>query len=212
MQNIFSPLVAMYQTQLEVSKRCAEAVFSGTEKIDRVMLGATQRAFNQQLDFVQAISTVRDPQSAENTLRSGFLSRTPDDALNYQTEIMRIVAEMQNDIGKSLQDYVVELGANANAAGGGAAREGWRVQPSDTAFNPMTSMFSVWESAFKEVASMAKKNMMVARSSMESAAGNAMQRAGNGAVTTSSASAMRSEESSKDDKRESPSATSGKKK
>lgn len=212
MQNIFSPLVAMYQTQLEVSKRCAEAVFSGTEKIDRVMLGATQRAFNQQLDFVQAIATVRDPQSAENTWRSKLLSRTPDDALNYQTEIMRIVAEMQNDIGKSLQDYVEELGANVNAAGGGPARESWRVQPADTAFNPMTSMFSVWESAFKEVASMAKKNMMAARTSMESAAGNAMQRAGNGAVTTSSASAMRSEESSKDDKRESPSATSGKKK
>ena len=42
MQHASNPLVTMYNTQLEASRRFAEAVFSGTEKIDRVMRGATQ--------------------------------------------------------------------------------------------------------------------------------------------------------------------------
>lgn len=214
MQHALNPLVTMYQTQLEVSKRCAEVVFSGTERIDRVMIGATQRAFNDQLELVQAITSFRDPQSAGNSLRSKFMSRTPDEALSYQTEIMRIIAEMQNDIGKSLQDYVNELGTNAMGSGT-IAREHVRAQPSDTAFNPMTSMFSVWESAFKEVASLTKKNMMVARSTMEDAASKAMQRAsggGNGEVTMTSASATESDETIEGDKSGSPIASRSQKK
>ncbi|MGH8807619.1 MAG: phasin family protein [Noviherbaspirillum sp.] len=206
-KNVLSPLATMYQTQLEVSRRCAEAVFSGTEKIDRVMIGATHRAFTEQLDFVQAIATVRDPQSVGSTLQSRFLSRTPDDALNYQTEIMRIVAEMQNDIGKSLQNYVEELGANA-AGGAFTSAEGSREKLTDTAFNPMTSMFSVWESAFKEVASLTKKNMMVARSTMEETASKAMQRAG----STITAGNGAHEGAGEEEKRGSSSSGGGKKK
>jgi hypothetical protein len=214
MQTVFSPLVTMYQTQLEVSKRCADVVFSGTERIDRVMIGATQRAFNDQLDLVQAITSFRDPQSAGNTLQSKFLSRTPDEALGYQTEIMRIIAEMQNDIGKSLRDYVNELGTNAMGSGT-IAREHVRAQPSDTAFNPMTSMFSVWESAFKEVASLTKKNMMVARSTVEDATSKAMQRAsggGTGEVAIASVSATESDETIEGDKSGSPTASGSRKK
>jgi len=213
MQHVFSPLVAMYQTQLEVSKRCADAVFSGTEKLDRAVIEATHRAFNEQLNFAQAITAVRDPQSAGNTMRSRFLSRTPDDALSYQTEIMRIVTEMQTDIGKSLQAYVDQLGVSATS-GVSAVRESspLQLQSTDAAFNPMTSMFSVWESAFKEVASMAKKNMMAARSTMEDAASTAIQRASNGVSAAARTSAIVGEETSDDEGRGSPSASGSKKK
>ncbi len=178
MQNVLNPLVSMYQTQLEASRRFADVVFSGTEKIDRAVIGATHRAFTEQLNFVQAMATVRDPRSASATLQSGLMSRNPDEAMNYQKEIMRVFAEMQNEIGRSLQEYIAQLrtqAAQSATAPIGAVQE----QANDAVFNPMTSMFSVWESAFKEVADLAKKNMMAARSTAEDTARRTMQSAGN---------------------------------
>ncbi|MGE5651861.1 MAG: phasin family protein [Bacillota bacterium] len=174
MQNVLSPMVNMYQSQLEASRRFADAIFAGTEKIDRVVIGATHRAFNEQLKFAQAMSSIRDPRNVGTTFQSSFFSRNPDDTMNYQKEIMRIFAEMQNEIGRSMQDYIQQLGANtpANAAAPLAMTQ---AQANDAVFNPMTSMFSVWESAFKEVAELAKKNMVAARSAIDSAATKARE-------------------------------------
>lgn len=174
MQNVLNPMVTMYQTQLEASRRFADAIFSGTEKIDRVVIGATHRVFTEQLRFAQALSSMRDPRSIGNTLQSSFFTRHPDDAVNYQKEIMRIFAEMQNELGRSLQDYVEQLGTNT-ATSAAAPLEAAQEQANDAVFNPMTSMFSVWESAFKEVAALAKKNMMAARSAVDEAAGKAAE-------------------------------------
>lgn len=174
MQNGSNPLVTMYNTQLEASRRFAEAVFAGSEKIDRVMRGATQRVFNEQLDLVQAITSARDPRTVGSTLQSSLFTRNPDDAVNYQKEIVRIVAEMQNEISRSMQDYMTEIRSGATTS---ATRplQAAQVQVNDTVFNPMTSMFSVWESAFKEVAELAKKNMVAARGAVEQAAGKSAQ-------------------------------------
>jgi hypothetical protein len=187
MQTVLNPLVSMYQTQLEASRQFANAVFSGTEKIDQVVIDATRHMFARQLNFAQAMSAVRDPQSAATTVQSNLLTRNPDDAVNYQKEIMRVFAEMQNDIGKSLQQYIEQLGANA-ATSAAAPLEAAQGHANETVFNPMTSMFSVWESAFKEVAALAKKNMVAARSSMEDAANRALENAGN--FTTAAADSM----------------------
>ena len=170
MQNASNPLVTMYNTQLEASRRFAEVVFAGSEKIDRVMRGATQRVFNEQLNLVQAITTARDPRSVGSTLQSSLFTRNPDDAMNYQKEIVRIVAEMQNEIGRSMQEYMEEVRSGATTS---ATRplQAAQTQANDALFNPMTSMFSVWESAFKEVAEMAKKNMVAARGAVEQATG-----------------------------------------
>ena len=110
-------------------------------------------------------------------MQSSLLTRNPDDVVNYQKEIMRVFAEMQNDIGRSLQDYIEQLGANA-ASSAVAPLDAARDRVNDAAFNPVTSMFSVWESAFKEVAALARKNMVVARTTMEDAASRAMENAG----------------------------------
>lgn len=174
MQNGSNPLVTMYNTQLEASRRFAEAVFAGSEKIDRVMRGATQRVFNEQLNLVQAITTARDPRTVGSTLQSSLFTRNPDDAVNYQQEIVRIVAEMQNEISRSMQEYMTEIRSGATTS---ATRplQAAQTQANDAVFNPMTSMFSVWESAFKEVAELAKKNMVAARGAVEQAAGKSAQ-------------------------------------
>jgi ElaB/YqjD/DUF883 family membrane-anchored ribosome-binding protein len=165
MQNALNPMVNMYHTQLEASRRFADAIFAGTEKMDRVFIGATHRIFNDQLNLVQAMANMRDPRAAASTLQSGLLSRAPDDSVNYQKEIMRIFAEMQSEIGRSMQ-------AAGNA--GGPVRAAQQ-QANDAMLNPMTSMFSVWESAFKEVAALARKNMTAARSSMDETANRTAQ-------------------------------------
>jgi hypothetical protein len=176
MQNVMSPLVTMYQTQLEASRRFADAFFSGTEKIDRVMIDATHRVVNEQIDLAEAMTTARDPQTAGSTLQSSLFSGNRNNAVVYQKEIMRILAEMQNEIGRSWQDYIQQLRtqATSNAA---KPLEAVQTRTNDTVFNPMTSMFSVWESAFKEVADLARKNMVTARTAAEGVSGRAAQQA-----------------------------------
>jgi len=189
MQNAFSPLMNMYHTQLEASRRFADVIFSGTEKMDRAMIGATHRVFNEQIKLAEAISTVRDPRNIGAALQSGLLSRNPDEAVNYQQEIMRIYAEMQNDIGKSLHEYIRQLGTNASV---GATQSGESGKTEDM-YSPVNSMFSVWESAFKEVAALAKKNMTTARSAVEDAAGRAMEGAANYSTAVSETVAAQSD-------------------
>ena len=184
MQNAMNPLLTMYQTQLEASRRFAEVVFAGTEKIDRVMIGATQRVFNDQLNLAQAMTTARDPRTMGATWQSSMMSRSPDDAVSYQKEIVRIVAEMQNEITRSMQEYIEQIRTNA-APGATRTFEAAPTQANDAMFNPMTSMFSVWESAFKEVAELAKKNMTAARGAMDEAA----SRSGRAATTFADAAA-----------------------
>jgi len=184
MQNVLiNPLVTMYQTQIEASKRLTDVVFAGTQKIDQVVIGAAHRVFMDQLNFVQAITSLRDPKSLSNTLQSNFLSRGQNGAVSEQKEIMRIIAEMQNEISRSYQECIEQMGSHA-ASNVTRPLQAGQEQASDGAFNPVTSMFSVWESAFKEVAELAKRNMMAARSTMESTASKTQQGAANYANAT----------------------------
>lgn len=178
MQHIMTPLVTMYQTQLEASRRVADAVFSGTEKIDRMMISATHRAFNEQINLAEAMTTARDPQTAGSTLQASLFSRNRSTAADYQKEIMRIFAEMQNEIGRSWQDYIQQMRSQA-AITSTKPLEAAQARANDAVFDPMTSMFSVWESAFKEVADLARKNMATARTAAGDAAGKTLQDVGN---------------------------------
>lgn len=186
MQNVMNPLVTMYQTQLEASRRVADAVFSGTEKIDRVMIDATHRVVTEQLNLAEAVASVRDPVTAGTTLQSSFFAGSRNHAVDYQKEIMRIYAEMQNEISRSWQDYVQQL---RTQAANGAARplEAAQSRANDAVFDPMKSMFSVWESAFKEVADLARRNMSAARAAGADAATRTMQGAAAYADTAASA-------------------------
>jgi phasin family protein len=166
MQNVFSPITNIYQTQLEASRQFADAIFAGTEKIDHVLIDATHRAFTDQLRFVQSLASVRDPQGAA-TAQSSYFSQRPDKAIEYQRELMRIFSEMQNEIGKSMRNYMEQWG-NSVVSGAAESVDSAKDQANEV-FNPVTGMFSVWESAFKEVASLANKNIDAARTGFENA-------------------------------------------
>jgi len=162
-----NPIVGMVQTQLEVSRRFADVIFSGTEKIDHVMIGATHRAFTEQLNLAQALASAHNPEGIAS-LQSNYFSHRPESAVNYQKEMMRIFSEIQNELGQSMQDCVEKFGENvANRTLNPLRAMQERVD--ETLFSPITSMLSVWESAFNEVASLANRNISVARSSYENA-------------------------------------------
>ena len=63
MPSAMNPIVDMYQTQLEASRRLADVMFSGTQRIDQVMIDTAHRAVTEQLNFVQAVAAARDPRS-----------------------------------------------------------------------------------------------------------------------------------------------------
>lgn len=163
MQNVMTPLVTMYQTQLEASRRFADAVFSGTEKIDRVIIDATHRVVTEQLNYAEAVASVRDPVTAGTALQSSFFSGHRNHAAEYQKEIMRIFAEMQNEIGRSWQDYLQQFRTQASNSATKPI-EAAQTRTNDAMFDPMRSMFSVWESAFKDVADLARQNLGAANS------------------------------------------------
>jgi hypothetical protein len=178
MQNMQNSIVNMYQNQLEASRQFADAIFSGTEKIDRVVIDATHRAFTEQLQYAQALAGARDQRTLANL--PSILPR-PENAVNYQKEILQVFAEMQSDIGQSIQRYVEQIGSTASGTASRGAEAAQR--SADSAINPMTGMLSVWESAFKEVAALANRNMQAARSSFENVAGATANAASQAAST-----------------------------
>jgi hypothetical protein len=165
MPSAMNPIIDMCQTQLEASRRLADVVFAGTERIDRVVMDAAHRAVTDQLNFAQAVVATRDPGGIAD-LQSTFLSRRPDNAMNYQRELIRVFAEIQSEVGKSMQYYIEQVGSSLTLGAATSTRAA-QEHASDATFNPMTGMFSVWEKAFREASSMATRNMEAARASLE---------------------------------------------
>lgn len=176
MQPVFNPLVAMYQTQLETSRRLVDAVFSGTEKIDRVMIGAAHRALNEQLNRAEELAAMRVPALPAPAARFGSLSSNSGSMINDQKEIMRIFVDMQTEISRSLQEGMGKVGTLTPAAGPAQVSD-TRRQMDDARFNPVAGMLSVWESAFKEVTDLVRKNMTAARAAGENIASDMGQSA-----------------------------------
>lgn len=162
MQNMANPFLDMYQTQIEASRRFLETIFSSTEKIDQVVRGAAHRAVSDQLNFAEACAQLRDPASIRTAWQSGMASRNSDQAVNYQRELIRVVVEMQSELGKGVQDYVEQL-RNQAASGFKPQAVASMEQPAtDSGSNPVTNLFSAWQNAFKEASSLAQRNLSTA--------------------------------------------------
>lgn len=170
MQHSPNPMANLYQSQLAASLRFADAVFSGTEKLDHLVLEAAHRAVSEQLRLAQALAdggNLTDPRTAAN-----LVQRSSGEAVNYQAEIMRVVAEMQGEIGKSMQDYIDQIGTQSERVqepGTRATREAASGAGDASLYNPVTSVLSMWETAFKEATEMATRNMAAVRSNAERA-------------------------------------------
>ena len=92
--NVLNPIADMYQTQLEVTRQFADTLFSGTEKIDHVIINATHRALTEQLRLAQALAAVRDPRGLASL--QSMLVPHPENAANCQREVLQVFAEIFN--------------------------------------------------------------------------------------------------------------------
>lgn len=164
-----NPMVDMMQYQLDASIHLADAMFSGTEKIDRAVLDVTHQAVHGQLKLVRAVADMRDPSKLAE-LQVAIAGR-PEKAMHCQQQIMAALVEMQAEFGRSVRNYLDRLSQTAVEQAGEASEQlsaGAQGQ-SDPMLNPFTGMISVWEQALREASQLANQNMLMARSGVESA-------------------------------------------
>ena len=162
------PMVDIVQYQLEASIQLADAVFSGTERIDRAMLDVTHEAVDRQLKFARAATDFRDPSKVAELQVA--MSGRPEKAMHCQQEIMAALVEIQAEFGKSLRDCMEKCTELTNARVTESAAEARTAAPEGGMTNPFFSMISVWEQAFRQASRLASQNMLVASSSAENAA------------------------------------------
>lgn len=164
-----NPMVDMVQYQLDASIHLADAVFSGTEKIDRAVLDVTHQAVDGQLKFARAVADMRDPGKLAD-LQVAIAAR-PERAMHCQQQIMTALVEMQAEFGKSIRNYMDQMSAASVSQTEEASHQrNASVRESGAgAGDPFTGMMSVWGQAFREASRLASQNMMVARNSMEGA-------------------------------------------
>jgi hypothetical protein len=166
-----NPLVNIVQNQLDASMRLADAVFLGKGKIDRVILDATHQAVENNLQMARALTEVQDPSQFKDLQTK--LAFHPEKNMHYQQEILSAVAEIQAEIGKSVQNYMERFGQST----AGKMSDGVQTYANKESgnqnqgmFNPVTSMFSVWERAFRDVTSLTNKNLASANKAAENGA------------------------------------------
>lgn len=164
-----NPMVDMVRYQLDVSIHLADAVFSGTEKIDRAVLDVTHQAVEGQLKLARAVADMRDPTKLAE-LQVAIAAR-PERAMHCQQQIMSALVEMQAEFGKSMRNYMEQI-SEASAERTAETAQQLDAKSQDAAgmlANPFAGMMSAWEQAFREASRMAGENMMAARSNFETA-------------------------------------------
>lgn len=173
MQQVMSPAAHLLQAHLEASRRVADAFFAGVKKVDNLMLEASHRACIEQLRLAQSLAAVRDAQGASHA-QATYLAQRPDRAMDYQRDMIRVLTEVQADLGKSMRSYLEQIGNGAIAGFSGAVDPAAVASPD--LYQPMASIMSAWQSVFRDAASMASQNFEMARgsfTSMAAAAGSA---------------------------------------
>jgi len=169
MQTALNPILDMYRTQLEASRRLADVVFDGTQRMDRVMIDTAHRAITEQLTFVQAVSSARDPASVAD-LQATYMSRRPDNAMNCQRELFRVFVEIQSEIGKSAQYYVEQWAAALVAGTAAVPSAGARSGAADGTGDVASGMFSLWQAAMRDATDLAGRGMAAASAGLGNAA------------------------------------------
>jgi phasin family protein len=168
MQASANPMLDVQRRQIDTSRQMAEVVFDGTDRIEHLMLETTRKAFDEQMKFLQALTAVRDPQGFA-ALQSTFFSRTPDQMVKVQQELMRIVSEAQ----EQLQGTMGEYAAAFNTAGMPMSLPTSMTQDSASSLSgngAMTNMYAVWDKAFKDVVAMANRTVEAVQSGAQNVA------------------------------------------
>jgi phasin family protein len=158
MQNPATSMMQSYQHQIDASRHIAEAVFDGTDRIEHLMIESAKKAFDEQMKFYQALAAARDPQGLA-ALQSAFFSHTPEQMSKVQQELVKIVADAQHQIASTMEQYKAGLNGNMQSSMGDAMSAFSQSSNDAPATNALTSVYSMWDKAFKESFAMANRTM-----------------------------------------------------
>ncbi len=153
MHNPANPMMQSYQHQIDASRHIAEAVFDSTDRLEHLMIETTRKAFDEQMKFYQALAATRDPQSIA-ALQAAYLSHTPEQMTKAQHELMRIVAEAQQQIASTMAHYKTALNGDAPLP-----RNEALASTASPATNALANVYSMWDKAFKDSFAMANRTM-----------------------------------------------------
>ncbi len=189
MPDFLTPISDLCQTQLEASRRISDAIFSGAGKIDRVMLDAGHRAVDEQLRFAQAVGNTRDMQVLSN-LQSTFWGAKPEQMQRFQQDFVRILSEVQNQLGRATQAYIEQFGTNVmrSMPFGMPLQQSRSGMSGMSGTNPVSSMMSAWDTTLRGMSQLSGQAIATARSGAQVA--ETVVHAGEQAVTESMESAI----------------------
>lgn len=163
MQNPVNTVTDMYQNQLQVVRKLAEAALICSGKINQTSLDAAHALFKEQMQFAQAVMSSRDAKQIA-LLHSSFLSHTPQCITQSQKDILAICHDMQSQVEKTVEQYFEHVGNAqlvpliAPIAGGNGSGD---------AMGPMTDLCNIWNVAFREASTLATQNLEVARTNFD---------------------------------------------
>jgi phasin family protein len=172
MQNPTTSMMQSYQHQIDASRHIAEAVFDGTDRIEHLMIDTTRKAFDEQMKFYQALAAARDPQGVA-ALQSAFFSHTPEQMTKVQQELMKIVADAQQQITSTMEQYKAGLNGGVSLPINEAMTAFNQPSNGAPASNALTGVYSMWDKAFKESFAMANRTMAALTTSNGSAKSDA---------------------------------------
>lgn len=139
MPNVVGQMADIYQTQLAASRRVADVVLTGTGEIDRLMIDAARRAVTTQLQRLQStVASGEMPSPSDTNVYEGVQTNAA-----IPTEIVRIVSEMQTEIGKTLQACMQQV--SSEIAHHVALQSETARSSSSNAFGPVGDIFSTWQ-------------------------------------------------------------------
>lgn len=166
-----NPLINMAQHQLDASLRLVGVVFSGKGKLDRVILDATDQAVENNLHMIRVITEVQDASQFKDLLTK--LDFHPEKNMFYQQQIISAAIEIQAELAQSVRHYIERFSqVMTGKPYDGRQKYGDNElgHQEQVMFNPVTSIFSVWERAFYNAISQTNKNVATANKIAENCA------------------------------------------
>ena len=163
MHNPENAITDTCRNQLDASRQLAQTVLACTEKMDQTLLRTAHALFMEQTRFAQALINSRDPKQIV-LLQSSFFSHTPECVTKSQKDILQICQEMQNQLGKTMEQYL-EHASNAPVFSMSGTVSGKKTEGDLMA--PINDLFSVWSKAFQQASTLATRNLEVASSNFE---------------------------------------------
>jgi hypothetical protein len=162
-----NPVTDMVQYQIETTMHLADAVFSGTEKIDRAVLDGTHHAIERHLKLARAVTDMRDPEKMADL--KAVISAKPDQAISCQQQILNAWIEMQSEIGRSVRESIERFNHVASERAAQAMEQAGRSKTDSSMVNPFAGMLSMWEQAFREATRLASESTQIMQQGAESA-------------------------------------------